>query len=399
MASETAFSTPTSYQQSKPVVEDQPPQTTCSPTYGPMQPLGALPYMDTPSGQIEPTSTAANFAFYGATGQEAHQGDHFSADQLQYSANIRGSRVKLKDMKGVKKGEIIITPEGIKKKFNGKQWRRLCGVQDCWKESQKCGLCSKHLNSPTPPPIPMPPRRVPVGVKRTMSTVVDHSAGGDKEESQDAKKRRIHSQGDALERSMDSYAIANGSINGKISVTEAQASRNGRRSSLWDEFSEQEQQAIYGLASLSSSRNSTPFSPLQSPNVISPGSNDVFCQLPDFSAHLTGLHPVYHRPHMHKNILGDRYLPVPMHSHQRMPLHSHPGTMSHLGYMDHSTASPHHPFLHYPTSSLFQMPSVNPSASSATAPGMWGARQVPPLKSVLNQTDRSKVGTPYTTSC
>lgn len=398
MASEATFSVPTTYQQSKPV-EEQPPQVTCSPTYGPMQPLGALPYMETPSGQIaEPTTAGTSFAFYGTSGQEGHQGEHFIADQLQYSANIRGSRVKLKDMKGVKKGEIIITPEGIKKKFNGKQWRRLCGVQDCWKESQKCGLCSKHLNSPTPPPIPMPPRRVPIGVKRSLSTAVEHPerlAGGDKEVLQDPKKRRAHSQGDTMDSSnVASFAATNGAVNGKISITEAQASHRDRRSSLWDEFSEQEQQAIYGLASLSSSRNSTPFSPLQSPNLISPGSNDVFCQLPEFSAHLAAIHPAYHpRTHLPKNSLGERYLHTPMHSHQRMPHHSHPGSMSHISYLE-STNAAHHPFLHYPTSSLFQVPSTNLTASSsisATSPAMWGARPVPPLKPILSQNDRTKV--------
>ena len=35
---------------------------------------------------------------------------------------------------------------GIRKKFNGKQWRRLCGVDQCQKESQRHGFCSKHLS-------------------------------------------------------------------------------------------------------------------------------------------------------------------------------------------------------------------------------------------------------------
>lgn len=400
MATETAFSTPTSYQQSKPDAEEKPAPATNSPTYGPMQPLGALPYMDTPSGQIEPASNsnvpATNFPFYGTTGQESHPtaGDHFPTDQLTYPTSIRGSRVKLKDMKGVKKGEIIITPEGIKKKFNGKQWRRLCGVQDCWKESQKCGLCSKHLNSPTPPPIPMPPRRVPVGVKRSMSTTVEHTppvGNANKGETEEAKKRRIHSQGDTLEP----FSTAN-PVNGKLSVSEAQAhaNRNNRRSSVWDDFSEQEQQAIFGLASLSSSRNSTPFSPLQSPNLISPGSNDVFCPLPEFSSHFS-LHPAYQRPHMQKNMLNDRYLHTPMHHHhQRMPHHSHPGTLPPLNYMDPSSASHHHHFLHYPSSSLFPMPNGNPSAQTTSPHGVWGMRQTPNLKPVATQNDRNKVRCP-----
>ena len=30
-----------------------------------------------------------------------------------------------------KKGEVVTTPGGIRKKFNGKQWRRLCGKEGC----------------------------------------------------------------------------------------------------------------------------------------------------------------------------------------------------------------------------------------------------------------------------
>ncbi|KAK7083011.1 hypothetical protein SK128_018503 [Halocaridina rubra] len=45
-----------------------------------------------------------------------------------------------------KKGEVVTTPNGIRKKFNGKQWRRLCGKDGCSKESQRQGYCSRHLS-------------------------------------------------------------------------------------------------------------------------------------------------------------------------------------------------------------------------------------------------------------
>lgn len=45
-----------------------------------------------------------------------------------------------------KKGEIVSTPNGIRKKFNGKQWRRLCSLDNCSKESQRRGYCSRHLS-------------------------------------------------------------------------------------------------------------------------------------------------------------------------------------------------------------------------------------------------------------
>ena len=46
-----------------------------------------------------------------------------------------------------KKGQVIVTPNGFRKKYNGKQWRKLCMVEGCEKESQKKGYCSRHLTS------------------------------------------------------------------------------------------------------------------------------------------------------------------------------------------------------------------------------------------------------------
>ena len=45
-----------------------------------------------------------------------------------------------------KKGDIVSAPNGIRKKFNGKQWRRLCSRDGCTKESQRRGYCSRHLS-------------------------------------------------------------------------------------------------------------------------------------------------------------------------------------------------------------------------------------------------------------
>ena len=44
-----------------------------------------------------------------------------------------------------KKGDIVTTQNNIRKKFNGKQWRRLCSKEGCQKESQRKGFCSRHL--------------------------------------------------------------------------------------------------------------------------------------------------------------------------------------------------------------------------------------------------------------
>ncbi|XP_017659277.1 PREDICTED: protein capicua homolog, partial [Lepidothrix coronata] len=48
-----------------------------------------------------------------------------------------------------KKGDVVCTPNGIRKKFNGKQWRRLCSRDGCTKESQRRGFCSRHLSMRT----------------------------------------------------------------------------------------------------------------------------------------------------------------------------------------------------------------------------------------------------------
>jgi len=44
------------------------------------------------------------------------------------------------------KGQVVVMANGIRKKYNGKQWRRLCSKGDCTKESQRRGFCSRHLS-------------------------------------------------------------------------------------------------------------------------------------------------------------------------------------------------------------------------------------------------------------
>ncbi|XP_055330555.1 protein capicua homolog [Paramacrobiotus metropolitanus] len=48
--------------------------------------------------------------------------------------------------RGYKKGDVISLTNGIRKKFNGKQWRKLCMEKGCSKESQRRGYCSRHLS-------------------------------------------------------------------------------------------------------------------------------------------------------------------------------------------------------------------------------------------------------------
>ena len=376
-----------------------------TPTYGPMQALGTLPayHLDTaPVNQIgdSPSSVEYGQTYFSPSPQQPpvttqpgsmptqpgsappqlqqHQPQmqqqppqmQQQPPQMQppppqnysdfYPSLPRGPRIKLKDYKGAKKGEIIITPEGVKKKFNGKQWRRLCGVEDCWKESQKCGLCSKHLNSPTPPQIAVQ-RRLPAGVKRSHSTALDE---GMEKEDGSLKRRRIHSHGGTTmvrHPSIDVFPENGEEVEGrKGSGSGSENSQDGQRSSVWKEFSESEQLAVFGLASLSSgSRNSTPFSPLQSPQLVSP--TDIFHfrssppqQLPEFSGRLPTQHIVYQRPQT------QRSMSAPMgHHHPGVPTNGQhtiaPPSQPHYSMFSNGTAG-HFPFHQ---TSLFQMPGAS----------------------------------------
>ena len=64
-------------------------------------------------------------------------------NQQQQGARIRASMYMGQKYK---KGDVVFTPHGIRKKFNGKQWRRLCSKDGCSKESQRRGYCSRHLS-------------------------------------------------------------------------------------------------------------------------------------------------------------------------------------------------------------------------------------------------------------
>ena len=258
-------------------------------------------------------------------------------------------------------------------------------MEDCWKESQKCGLCSKHLNSPTPPTIPVQ-RRFPGVGKRSHSTALDHSTGSSKTEGgstsgeqPDAKRRRVHSQGSTLTRrpSIDVFPENGEEAEGRKSTNGS--SENGRRSSVWEGFNESEQLAVYGLASLSSgnSRNTTPFSPVESPHLISPSVNEVFFQsspppLLEMSGQLMA-QVGYQRPQTHKTSAGAMPSPLPGVSMPGATIAHQPIATSHqreIPYHSNFTAfrSRTPSQFTYHQSSLFQMPCtsfVNSNSSNS----------------------------------
>lgn len=391
----------------RPAKQPEVPRSSTAPTYGPMQTLGALPsYMDSqhpppplnsspapqsmevynnksyytttspptalppppPAPQL-PTSHAASIplpliphtptAVTQATPilHSPHQIDYYSSMQ-------RGQRIKLKDYKGAKKGEIIVTPEGVKKKFNGKQWRRLCGVDECWKESQKCGLCSKHLNSPSSTSN-MSPVMPGFPMKRSMSTAMDSSDHARRKAEQGMysteKRRRVHSHGGPMTRHHSIDVFPDGADDTRKSISGESIGPDGRSSSIWEDFSESEQIAVHVLRDLGTpSRNSTPFSPLTSPPMVSPmNSGDVFQyslhgtspRLPEFSGRL----PMYPCASIYQRPQGQKKSPsLGGHAHSTFP-----GTYA------------RNMFAAYNTGSVFQMPTpanfVNSNSSNSNS--------------------------------
>ena len=404
-----------SYRRTKPT--EGPKDISPTPTYGPLQALGSLPsYMDSAPQPITDSQQSIEFSqqqYFGSSPPQAlpppslhtpHAPNipvspHNQANQAAipplvsqagampqpqtsqpqldfYPSLPRGPRIKLKDYKGAKKGEIIVTPEGVKKKFNGKQWRRLCGVEDCWKESQKCGLCSKHLNSPTPPMIPMPRRSPCSGVKRSLSTAMDSTNKIESLQFDSSKRRRIHSQGSVLSRhpAIDVYTDANGITHKRPSGEGAQGEQ---RSSAWEDFSESEQLAVFGLASLGSSRNSTPFSPVPSPLVSSPLTNDVFAYCSSSHSSPARFQDLAGRFHMQH--LSGYSRPKPSRRSQSVSGVSQPLSIAPpSGFSGFPSSAGFQGQFSYPTSaSLFQVPGsatlVNTNASNSNEFGLSAA--------------------------
>lgn len=84
-----------------------------------------------------------------------------------------------------KKGDVVQSESGVRKKFNGKQWRRLCSNQQCTKESQRRGYCSRHLNQKGNALRSSGPSRFPsdIGSRSSSKTQVDEETSRDSETS------------------------------------------------------------------------------------------------------------------------------------------------------------------------------------------------------------------------
>lgn len=101
-----------------------------------LPPLPSISSSTTPSSRVEKASGGVSASGGGGSGSTS-------------SSSSRSRTPLTAAQQKYKKGDVVCTPTGIRKKFNGKQWRRLCSREGCSKESQRRGYCSRHLSMRT----------------------------------------------------------------------------------------------------------------------------------------------------------------------------------------------------------------------------------------------------------
>ena len=144
------------------------------------------------------------------------------------------SRTPTPTQQKYKKGDIVQMENGVRKKFNGKQWRRLCSREGCNKESQRRGYCSRHLS--------LKGKSLAKGV----------GIPGQ-------KKGKLHGK----ELTWESGNESEGSVEGEVS---------SKVSGNHNDLNDKEAEAAFSLVSLSNSRGATPaFSNPATPLPMSPG--------------------------------------------------------------------------------------------------------------------------------
>ena len=141
------------------------------------------------------------------------------------------SRTPTPTQQKYKKGDIVQMENGVRKKFNGKQWRRLCSREGCNKESQRRGYCSRHLSLK--------------GKSLTKGVGIPGQ-----------KKGKLHGK----ELTWESGNESEGSVEGEVS---------SKGLGNQHDHNDKEAEAAFSLVSLSNSRcttPATPFSPGQCPS-------------------------------------------------------------------------------------------------------------------------------------
>ncbi|XP_074470313.1 protein capicua homolog isoform X2 [Sebastes fasciatus] len=113
-----------------------------APQLPPLPPLPPISSSTTSSSRVEKASGGGSSSGGGGGGGGSGSGSTSSSSSRSRTP-LTAAQQKYK------KGDVVCTPTGIRKKFNGKQWRRLCSREGCSKESQRRGYCSRHLSMRT----------------------------------------------------------------------------------------------------------------------------------------------------------------------------------------------------------------------------------------------------------
>ena len=69
---------------------------------------------------------------------------HQLTQTAEHSRDVNSVRPTVLLHGSLKKGDIVTKLDGSRKKYNGKQWCRICSRDSCQKESQGQGFCSRH---------------------------------------------------------------------------------------------------------------------------------------------------------------------------------------------------------------------------------------------------------------
>ncbi|MEJ1288391.1 capicua transcriptional repressor [Cricetulus griseus] len=182
-----------------------------------------------------------------------------------------------------KKGDVVCTPNGIRKKFNGKQWRRLCSRDGCMKESQRRGYCSRHLSMRT----------------KEMEGLADGGPGGTGRPAGVAAREGSteFDWGDETSRDSEASSVAARGDSRPRLVAPADLSR----------FEFDECEAAVMLVSLGSSRSGTPsFSPVCTQSPFSPAPSPS--PSPLFGFRPANFSPINASPVIQRTAVRSRHL-------------------------------------------------------------------------------------------
>lgn len=182
-----------------------------------------------------------------------------------------------------KKGDVVCTPNGIRKKFNGKQWRRLCSRDGCMKESQRRGYCSRHLSMRT----------------KEMEGLADSGPGGaGRAAGVVAREGSAEFEwGDETSRDSEASSVATRGDSRPRLVAPTDLSR----------FEFDECEAAVMLVSLGSSRSGTPsFSPVSTQSPFSPAPSPS--PSPLFGFRPANFSPINASPVIQRSAVRSRHL-------------------------------------------------------------------------------------------